>query len=109
MSVFVITVLGPVQGEALDHLSVVATKPGSDVFLEASGAKWACRCSSSSARLHVRMCLCFFASVLIHLHSFSLHFGAVLTGVFMACLSADAQQKVSSLSRIQHFGSSSSV
>ncbi len=37
MSVFVIIVLGPVQGEALDHLSVVATKPGSDVFLEASG------------------------------------------------------------------------
>lgn len=57
MSVFVIIVLGPVQGEALDHLCFVATKPRSDVFLEASGAKWACRCSSSSVRLHVRMSL----------------------------------------------------
>lgn len=42
MSVFVVIVLGPVQGEALDHISVVATKPGSAVFLEVSGCKWAC-------------------------------------------------------------------
>lgn len=87
MSVFVIIVLGPVQGEALDRLSVVATKPGSAVFLE---AKWACRPSSSSACEDGFM---LFASVLIHLHSFSLLFGAVMKGVFMVCLSADVQQK----------------
>lgn len=93
MSVFVVIVLGPVQGEAFDHLSVVATKPGSAVFLEVSGGKWACRCSSSSACLHVKMCLCSFAIELNHFYSFSLCFGAIMTGVFMACLSADTQKK----------------
>lgn len=35
----------------------------------------------------------FFALVLIHLHLFSLCFGAVMSGVFTECLSADTQQK----------------
>jgi len=71
---------GACSGRGFRPSSVVATKPGSAVFLAVSG------------HVDVPAALPVACKDRVLNYSFSLCFGAIMTGVFMACMSADTQE-----------------